>query len=45
MVNYREILRLSSDSEKSQRSIASIVHSSHHTIRDVQNAAKSAGVS
>ena len=45
MVNYREILRLSSDSGKSQRSIASIVHSSHHTIRDVQNAAKSAGVS
>jgi transposase len=45
MVDYREILRLSSDPTKSQRSIELIVHSSRHTIRDVQAAAKAAGVS
>jgi transposase len=45
MVDYREILRLSSDPKNSQRSIELIVHSSRHTIRDVQEAAKAAGVS
>lgn len=44
MVNYREILRLSSDPKSTQRSIAAAVHSSRDTIRDVQNAAKEAGV-
>jgi hypothetical protein len=37
-------LRLSSDPKNSQRSIELIVHSSRHTIRDVQEAAKTAGV-
>ena len=45
MVDYMEILRLSSDPKNSQRCIASIVHSSRHTIRDVLEAAKKAGVS
>jgi transposase len=45
MVDYREILRLSSDPTNSQRSIELIVHSSRHTIRDVQTAARAAGVS
>ena len=42
MVDYMEILRLSSDPKNSQRCIASIVHSSRHTIRDVLEAAKKA---
>ena len=45
MVDYMEILRLSSDPKNSQRCIASIVHSSRHTIRDILEAAKKAGVS
>ena len=45
MVDYIEILRLSSDPKKSQRCIEAIVHSSRHTIREVQNAASSAGIS
>lgn len=44
MVDYREILRLSSDSKNGQRRIATIVHSSRNTIRDVLTAAKEAGV-
>ena len=44
MVDYMEILRLSSDPKNSQRCIASIVHSSRHTIRDVLEAAKKAGI-
>ena len=38
MVDYREILRLSSDPQNNQRSIAARVHSSRDTIREVQNA-------
>ena len=45
MVDYMEILRLSSDPKNSQRCIASIVHSSRRTIRDILEAAKKAGVS
>ena len=44
MVNYREILRLSSDPKNGQRSIASAVHSSRDTIREVRTAAEKAGV-
>mgnify|MGYP005760173149 CR=1 FL=1 len=44
MVDYREILRLSSDSQNSQRSIAARVHSSRDTIREVQKAAQEAGI-
>lgn len=44
MVNYREILRLSNDPKNNQRSIELIPHSSHHTIRKVQDAAKEAGI-
>lgn len=44
MVNYREILRLSSDPNSGTRSIAAMVHSSRNTIREVQAAAKKAGV-
>ena len=44
MVNYREILRLSSDPKSTQRSIAAAVHSSRDTIREVQSAAKKAGI-
>lgn len=40
MVDYVEILRLSSDPKNSQRCIASIVHCSRHTIRVVLEAAK-----
>ena len=45
MVDYLEILRLSTDPNKSQRCIASIVHSSRHTIREVLAAAKEHGIS
>lgn len=38
MVDYREILRLSSDSQNSQRSIVSRVHSSRNTVQDAQKA-------
>ena len=44
MVDYREILRLSSDPKNSQRSIGAILHCSRHTIRDVQKAAQEAGI-
>ena len=44
MVDYREILRLSSDPTKGQRTIEAIVHSSRHTIREVQQAAQKAGI-
>ena len=40
MVDYREILRLSSDPENSQRRIELTLHSSRHSIREVQAAAK-----
>ncbi len=43
MVNYREILRLSS-LNYSQRQIAASVHSSRHTIRDVLVLASSIGI-
>ena len=45
MVDYREILRLSSDSHNSQRGIAARVHSSRDTIREVQKAAQEAEIS
>lgn len=44
MVDYREILRLSSNPKNGQRMIASVVHSSRHTIHDVQEAARNAGI-
>ena len=44
MVNYREILRLSGNPKNGQRMIASAVHSSRHTIHDVQEAARKAGI-
>ena len=44
MVNYLEILRLGSDPESTQRSIAAAVHSSRDTIREVLTTAKEAGV-
>lgn len=44
MVNYREILRLGSDPESTQRSIAAAVRSSRDTIREVLTAAKEASV-
>lgn len=44
MVDYRKILRLTSDPKNSQRSIELIVHSSRHTIREVQAAARRADV-
>lgn len=44
MVDYREILRLSSDSQNSQRSIAARIHSSIDTIREVWKAAQEAGI-
>ena len=45
MVDYREILRLSSDPKNGQRQIAAMVHSGRAAIREVQRAAKEAGVS
>lgn len=45
MVDYREILRLSSDTTLSQRSISILVRCSHHTVKAVQTAAKLAGIS
>ena len=44
MVDYREILRLSSNPKNGQRMIASTVHSSRHTVHDVQEAARKAGI-
>ena len=43
MVDYREILRLSSEGN-SQRQIAASVGSSHHTVSEVQTAAKLKGI-
>lgn len=43
MVNYREILRLDS-LDYSQHQIASSVHSSRNTIREVLQRAKKAGI-
>ena len=45
MVDYLEILPLSSDPKNSQLCIASIVHCSRHTIRAVWEAAKKASLS
>jgi len=45
MVDYREILRLSSDATLSLRSISLLAHCSHHTVKAVQTAAKLAGIS
>ena len=45
MVDYREILRLSSDPKNGQRQIAAMVHSGRDTIREALRAAKEAGVS
>ena len=44
MVDYREILRLSSDATLSLRSISLLAHCSHHTVKAVQTAAKQAGI-
>ena len=44
MVDYREILRLSNDPRNSKRGIASMLHCSHHTVSNIQAAAKEAGV-
>lgn len=44
MVNYREIIRLGSDPNYSQRQIEAIVHSSHHTISSVLKKAKEIGL-
>ena len=43
MVNYREILRLSSEGN-SQRQIAASVGSSHHTVSETLTAAKQKGI-
>ena len=45
MVDYREILRLSSDATLSLRSISLLARCSHHTVKAVQAAAKQAGIS
>ena len=44
MVNYREIIRLGSDPNYSQRQIEAIVRSSHHTISSVLKKAKEIGL-
>ena len=44
MADYKGILRLSSDPTNTKRGIAALLHCSHHTVTDVQNAAKEAGV-
>lgn len=44
MVDYREIIRLGSDPNYSQRQIEAAVHSSHHTIRDTLKKAKEMGL-
>ena len=44
MVDYREIIRLGSDPNYSQRQIEAAVRSSHHTISDVLKKAKELGI-
>ena len=44
MVDYREIIRLGSDENYSQRQIAVAVQSSPHTIRDVLSKATEVGL-
>lgn len=45
MLDYRNILRVSNDPDKSLRTMELELHSSHHTIRKVQEAAEKAGIS
>ena len=45
MLDYRNILRVSSDPDKSIRTMELELRSSHHTIRKVQEAAQKAGIS
>ena len=45
MLDYRSILRVSSDPDKSIRTMELELRSSHHTIRKVQEAAQKAGIS
>ena len=45
MVDYRNILRVGSDLEKSMRTMELELHSSHHTVRRVLDAAEKAGIS
>ena len=44
MVDYREIIRLGSDPNYSQRQIEAAVHSSHHTISEILSKAKEMGI-
>ena len=45
LLDYRNILRVSSDPDKSIRTMELELRSSHHTIRNVQEAAQKAGIS
>ena len=45
MLDYKNILRVSSDPDKSIRTMELELRSSHHTIRKVQEAAQKAGIS
>ncbi len=45
LLDYRNILRVSNDPDKSLRTMELELHSSHHTIRKVQEAAEKAGIS
>lgn len=44
MLDYRNILRVASDPDKSMRTMELELHSSHHTIRKVLDAAEKAGI-
>ena len=44
MLDYRNILRVGADPEKSMRTMELELHSSHHTIRKVLDAAAKAGI-
>ena len=44
MIDYKEILRLSNNPKNTQRQIAATAHCGRDTVRDVQRAAKDAGV-
>ena len=44
MLDYRNILRVSSDPDKSLRTMEQELHSSHHTIKKVLEAAQRAGI-
>ena len=44
MLDYRNILRVASDPHKSMRTMELELHSSHHTIRKVLDAAQRAGI-